>query len=92
MTLHQFIVPREKRVIVYTVLNKEIINSTQKSNYPANFQVDSSLLTAKKNELISLTTDDENLHSFIYAHFDGQLETEINVNSPKYDFYENYND
>jgi hypothetical protein len=53
MTLHQFIVPREKRVIVYTVLNKEIINSTQKSNYPANFQVDSSLLTAKRNELIA---------------------------------------
>jgi hypothetical protein len=92
MTLHQFIVPREKRVIVYTVLNKEIINSTQKSNYPANFQVDSSLLTAKRNELIALTTDDENLHSFVYVHFDGRLETEINVNSPKYDFHENYND
>ncbi len=92
MTLHQFIVPREKRVIVYTILKKEIINSTQKSNYPANFQVDSSQLTAKKNELIALTTEDENLHSFIYVHFDGQLETEINVSNPKYDFHENYND
>lgn len=92
MTLHQFIVPREKRVIVYTVLNKEIINSTQKSNYPANFQVDSSLLTVKRNELIALTTEDENLHSFIYVHFDGRLETEINVSNPKYDFLENYND
>jgi hypothetical protein len=92
MTLHQFIVPREKRVIVYTVLNKEIINSTQKSNYPANFQVDSSLLTAKRNELIALTTDDENLHSFIYVHFDGRLETEINVSIPKYAFHKNYND
>lgn len=92
MTLHQFIVPREKRVIVYTVLNKEIINSTQKSNYPANFQVDSSLLTAKRNELIALITKDENLHSFIYVHFDGRLETEINVSSPKYDFHKNYND
>jgi hypothetical protein len=92
MTLHQFIVPREKRVIVYTVLNKEIINSTQKSNYPANFQVDSSLLTVKRNELIALITEDENLHSFIYVHFDGRLETEINVSRPKYDFHENYND
>lgn len=92
MTLHQFIVPREKRVIVYTVLNKEIINSTQKSNYPANFKVDSSLLTAKRNELIALTTEEENLHSFIYVHFDGRLETEINVCNPKYDFHENYND
>lgn len=92
MTLHQFIVPREKRVIVYTVLNKEIINSTQKSNYPANFQVDSSLLTAKRNELIALITEDENLHSFIYVHFDDRLETEINVSNPKYDFHENYND
>jgi hypothetical protein len=92
MTLHQFIVPREKRVIVYTVLNKEIINSTQKSNYPANFQVDSSLLTAKRNELIALITEDENLHSFIYVHFDGRLETDINVGNPKYDFHENHND
>ncbi|MEY4522477.1 MAG: hypothetical protein RIT10_1662 [Bacteroidota bacterium] len=92
MTLHQFIVPREKRVIVYTVLNKEIINSTQKSNYPANFQVDSSLLTVKRNELIALTTEDENLHSFIYVHFDGRLETDINVGNPKYDIHENYND
>ncbi len=54
--------------------------------------MDSSLLATKKNELISLTTDDENLHSFIYAHFDGQLETEINVSSPKYAFHKNYND
>lgn len=54
--------------------------------------MDSSLLATKKNVLIALTTEDENLHSFIYVHFDGQLETEINVSSPKYDFHENYND
>jgi hypothetical protein len=92
MTLFQFIIPREKRVIIYTVLNEEIINTNQKNKYPANFQVDSSLLTAKRNELIALTTEAENLHSFIYVHFDGRLETEINVSNPKYDFHENYND
>jgi hypothetical protein len=92
MTLFQLIIPREKRVIIYTVLNEEIINTNQKNKYPANFQVDSSLLTAKRNELIALTTEAENLHSFIYVHFDGRLETEINVSNPKYDFHENYND
>jgi hypothetical protein len=54
--------------------------------------VDSSLLAMKRNELVTMTTEDENLHSFIYVHFDGQLETEINVSNPKYDFHENYND
>jgi hypothetical protein len=92
MTLHQFNVPRERRVIVYSVLNEKIINTNQKNKYPTDFMVDSSLLTAKRNELIALTTEEENLHSFIYVHFDGQLETEINVSNPKYDFHENYND
>lgn len=86
------IVPREKRLIIYTVLNEEIINIDQKNKYTADFKMDSSLLATKKNELISLTTEDENLHSFIYVHFDGRLETEINVSSPKYDFHKNYND
>ena len=92
MALANFIIPREKRVIVYTVLNEEIINTNQKNNYPADFKMDSSVLASKRNELVTMTTEDENLHSFIYAHFDGQLETEINVSSPKYDFHENYND
>lgn len=92
MTFFKFIIPREKRVIIYTVLNEEIINTNQKNNYPTNFKADSSLLATKKNELISLTTEDENLHSFIYVHSDGRLETEINVSSPKYDFHKNYND
>lgn len=92
MTLLQFTVTRESRVIVYTVLNEEIINIDQKNKYPVDFKMDSSLFATKQNELIALTTEDENLHSFIYVHFDGRLETEINVNSPKYDFHENYND
>lgn len=92
MTLLQFIVPRESRVIVYTVLNEEIINIHQKSNYLTDFKVDSSLLAMKRNELVTMTTEDENLHSFIYVHFDGRLETEINVSSPKYAFHKNYND
>jgi hypothetical protein len=92
MTLLQFTVTRESRVIIYTVLNEKIINIHQKNKYPADFMVDSSLLTAKRNELIALTTEAENLHSFIYVHFDGRLETEINVSNPKYDFHENYND
>lgn len=92
MALANFIIPRERRVIVYTVLNEEIINTNQKNNYPADFKVDSSLLAMKRNELVTMTNEDENLHSFIYVHFDGRLETEINVSSPKYDFHENYND
>ena len=92
MALANFIIPRKRRVIVYTVLNEEIINIHQKNNYPADFKVDSSVLASKRNELVTMTTEDENLHSFIYVHFDGRLETEINVSSPKYDFHENYND
>lgn len=92
MALANFIIPRERRVIVYTVLNEEIINTNQKNNYLTDFKVDSSLLAMKRNELVTMTNEDENLHSFIYVHFDGQLETEINVSSPKYDFHENYND
>jgi hypothetical protein len=92
MTLLQFIIPRDKRVIIYTVLNEEIINIHQKNKFPADFMVDSSLLATKKNELIALTTEDENLHSFVYVHSNGELETEINVCNPKYAFHKNYND
>lgn len=46
----------------------------------------------KKQKLINFTTEDENLFSIIYIHFDGKLETKINVKCPKYDFHENYND
>ena len=92
MTFFKFIIPREKRVIIYTVLNEEIINIDQKNKYPVDFKMDSSVLASKRNELVTVTTEDENLHSFIYVHSDGQLETEINVSSPKYDFHENYYD
>lgn len=92
MTFFQFIIPREKRVIIYTVLNEEIINTNQKNYYPNDFKADSSLLTAKRNELIAMTTEDDNLHSFIYVHIDGRLESAINVSSTKYAFHKNYND
>jgi hypothetical protein len=92
MTFFKFIIPREKRVIIYTVLNEEIINIDQKNKYPVDFKMDSSVLASKRNELVTVTTEDENLHSFIYVHSDGRLETEINVSSPKYDFHKNYND
>lgn len=92
MTLLHFIVPREKRVIIYFVLNDEIINSNQQKIFPTEFKVDSMVLINKKMELIAATTEIKNLYSFIYIHKSGQFEIEINVVRPKYMFHENYND
>lgn len=86
------IVPREKRVIVYTVLHDEIINQVQRKEYPDDFKADNREIQVKRSECISSTTDKENLYSFVYVLANGKIETEFNVVRPKYAFHEKYND
>ena len=92
MDLQKIIVPREKRVIVYTILHGKIINHTQKQDHPIEFKEDAAIIQEKRNECIALTTESKNLYSFIYVHIHGEIETEINVVRPKFAFHEKYND
>jgi hypothetical protein len=92
MNLQKLIIPRERRVIVYTVLHDEIINEVQKKEYPNDFKADITEIQVKRIECISLTTDKENLYSFVYVNTNGKIETEINVVKPKYAIHEKYND
>jgi hypothetical protein len=92
MNLQKLIIPRERRVIVYTVLHDEIINEVQKKEYPDDFKADITEIQEKRIECISLTTHKENLYSFVFVHANGKIETEINVVRPKYAFHEKYND
>ncbi len=91
MNLQKLIIPREKRVIVYTVLHDEIINDVQKKEHPNDFKADITEIQEKRIECISFTTDKENLYSFVYLHSNGKIETEINVDRPRYRFHEKYN-
>ena len=91
MNLQKLIIPREKRVIVYTVLHDEIINEVQKKEYPNAFKADNTEIQEKRSECISLTTESENRYSFVYVHANGKIETEINVIRPRYPFHEKYN-
>jgi hypothetical protein len=91
MNLQKLIIPREKRVIVYTVLHDEIINEVQKKEHPNDFKADITEIQEKRSECISLTTESENLFSFVYFYASGKIETEINVIRPRYPFHEKYN-
>jgi hypothetical protein len=90
MNQQKLIIPREKRVIVYTVLHGEIINDVQKKEHPNDFKVDNSEIQEKRSECISLTTESENRYSFVYLYASGKIETEINVDRPRYPFHEKY--
>lgn len=92
MELQKLIIPKEKRVLVYSVLNEEIINDNQKKEYPEKFNVDIAKIEEERNACISLTTEKENVYSFIYVHSNGEIETEINVERPRYPFLEKFND
>lgn len=92
MTQLKLIIPNEKRVLVYYVLHKEIINNNQKKEFPEKFNEDISKIREKRNACISLTIEKENVYSFIYVHANGEIETEINVVRPKFAFHEKYND
>jgi hypothetical protein len=91
MNQQKLIIPREKRVIVYTVLHDEIINDVQKKEHPNDFKADNTEIQEKRSECISLTTESENLFSFVYLYASGKIETEINVDRPRYPFCEKYN-
>jgi hypothetical protein len=91
MELQKIIVPREKRVIIYTILHGEIINDNQKKEYQEKIKVNIAKIQEKRNNCISLTTEKENLYSFVYVHVNGEMETQINVIRPKYPFHEKYN-
>jgi hypothetical protein len=91
MTHLKLIIPKEKRVLVYSVLHEEIINDNQKKEYPESFIVGIAKIQEKRNECISLTTEKDNVYSFVYVHANGEIETEINVIRPKYTFHEKYN-
>jgi hypothetical protein len=91
MNLQKVIIPREKRVIVYTVLHDEIINEVQKKGHPDAFKADNREIQEKRSECISLTTESENLFSFVYLYASGKIEMEINVIRPRYPFCEKYN-
>ena len=92
MILQKIIIPKEKRVLVYSVLQEEIINDIQKQEHPIDFKEVPTKIQEKRNECISLTTEKENLYSFVYVHVNGEIETQINVIRPKYPFHEKYND
>ena len=92
MELQKIIVPREKRMIVYTILHGDIINQIQKKEHSVDFKEDTAIIQEITNECIALTTEFKNLYSFIYVHANGEIETEINVVRPKFAFHEKYND
>jgi hypothetical protein len=48
MSLLYFIVPREKRVLIYTVYQQKIINEKQKTLYPTTFIVNPKEIIKKK--------------------------------------------
>ncbi len=91
MTQLKLIIPKEKRVLVYSVLNEEIINDNRKKEFSDKFNVDISKLGEEKNTCIALTAEKENVYSFVYVHVHGEIETEINVVRPKFAFHEKYN-
>jgi len=91
MTHLKLIIPKEKRVLVYSVLHEEIINDNQKKEYPEKFNEDIAKIEEERNACISLTTEKENVYSFVFVHANGEIETEINVVRPRYPFHEKYN-
>lgn len=88
----KLIVPREKRVLSYYVLEGVIINENQRLNNPELFNFSLSRLVRLSYECILNTTEKENLYSFIYIHPSGEFETEMNSSRPKYQMHPRFND
>lgn len=65
MELQKIIAPREKRVIVYTILHGEIINHIQKQEHSVDFKEDTAKTKEITNECIALTTESKNLYLFM---------------------------
>ncbi len=87
----EMIIPKEKRVHVYSVIENKIINDKQKQSYSKDFIVDVAEIAKKRNESLLNMSDSNNLSSFVYIHKNGSIETESNVSKPKYEFHLDYN-
>lgn len=85
------VLPKELRIIVYNVLDSQIINSKQKQIYPDRFQVEPTLVRSIRRQCLDEMDNTNNLWSFVYVHLNGEIETEINVISPKYELHPEYN-
>ena len=85
------ILPKEKRVVIYSVVDGEIINSNQRKTAKKQTFPDQDSILAVKNSYLDQLTEKENLFLFIYAMLDGKIEFETNVSKPKYPFHTDYN-
>ena len=85
------IIPKERRVTVYSVLDNQIINNKQKESYLNDFGAAAKNIVTKRNDCIMKMSNTDNLHSFVFVHKSGNIETQINVSHPKYDFHRGYN-
>lgn len=88
----KLIVPKERRVNVYSVLNNEIINARQKENHPNEFKVNVEEVNIKRQECFLQMSDENNKMSFVYVHQNGAMGIETNVTEPKYEFHKEYNE
>jgi hypothetical protein len=85
------IIPRTQRLTVYSILDNKIINETQKQAFENGFRVDSAEIASARIKCLDAMNDADNLHSFVYVHMDGRLETETNATKPKYAFHPDFN-
>ena len=84
------IIPIEKRITTFSVLNSEIINDKQKQSYIEDFKADINEIVKKRIECSELMSDKNNLFSYVYVHKNGAIEKETNVSKPKYTFHLDY--
>lgn len=84
------IIPKKKRILVYSVLENKIINDKHKEQFSNAFNVDTSEIAKKRNECVLYMSDENNLLSFVYVHKNGNIEIEMNVKQPKYEFHVDY--
>jgi hypothetical protein len=87
----KYIVPKERRLLIYSVYKNQIINIDQKQKLIGLFKVDATKLEECKNKCLSQMDNETNLHSIIYVQQDGRIEYEVNVRKPKYEFHVDYN-
>ncbi len=88
----KMIIPKERRVIVYSVYNGKIINEAQREQLSDFALADISEVNLARLKCIDLTTDTDNKFSFVYVHQDGRIETELNVWIFKYPQDPHFND
>jgi hypothetical protein len=85
------IIPKTQRLTVYSVLDNKIINYKQKQAFENSFRIDGAEFASTRMKCLDTMSDADNLHSFVYVHQDGRLETETNATKPKYKFHPDFN-